>query len=399
MKNRIYYLLFFLLTSNITVWAQAPSAANIFAKADSVLATITSVSLETDVMRKWFHQADTQIHIVSCKLLKTLGDEHKIRYAYEELGPKESYFYLRKKQIYNGDSIVSISINDSLSRIATTKKGIKARKSFSYIPKEYLIPSFYTTILNKKKVTNVSVKTTVYNAIPCYEVKLKSSDKEYEYQNTYYIAQNSYLPVGGIEVVTFGIDVQYEAYAISNVVLNPTFDEQTFGIMSNIAPNSIVLYYDKRQKYKPNKKLKNGTVAPPLKGKTLDGKDFDLDNYKGKVVVLDFWYIGCYFCVKALPGLEELYQEYDSSEVVIIGINPYDKVDNISAFLNKRNISFPTISVDIDIEKAYGIAGYPELYVIDKNGKIASFKQGYIDTWYSSHTKTIKRKIRKALRQ
>ncbi|MBK6828744.1 MAG: TlpA family protein disulfide reductase [Chitinophagaceae bacterium] len=131
--------------------------------------------------------------------------------------------------------------------------------------------------------------------------------------------------------------------------------------------------------YQRKDQLPNGTAAPALSGKNIDGKKISLDDYKGKVVLIDFFYMACAPCILSFPHIKEIYHKYADSGVVVLGVNPVDKKEaQLRSFLKKYEISYPVILPDEDITtKNYVVQGYPCFYLVDKKGKIAFSLPGF----------------------
>jgi cytochrome c biogenesis protein CcmG/thiol:disulfide interchange protein DsbE len=109
-------------------------------------------------------------------------------------------------------------------------------------------------------------------------------------------------------------------------------------------------------------------VAPELYKST----EIRFSDYKGKVVVLNFWASWCTECALEHPSLLEINQRYKGdSRFVMLGVNYQDKVDLAHAYLEKYGNNFTHVrdfSGKISID--YGIYGVPETFVIDKAGMI-----------------------------
>ena len=117
------------------------------------------------------------------------------------------------------------------------------------------------------------------------------------------------------------------------------------------------------------------------------GKKHNLADYKGKVVVINFWATWCGYCVREMPDFEKVYKEFgsNSKDVIIIGIaGPKSKLnannvdvskEEITAFLKKKNITYPTLMDETGKTFAdYGVRAFPTTYVINKKG----FLEGYV---------------------
>lgn len=102
-----------------------------------------------------------------------------------------------------------------------------------------------------------------------------------------------------------------------------------------------------------------------------------LSDYRGKVVVLDFWATWCAACYKAFPILNEL-QKTLEDEGVVIGIN-LEKIDDtkLAGFVEKTKIRYPVLKDPKgETAKQFGIKGLPSLVVIDTSGSVVTFLRG-----------------------
>ena len=126
-----------------------------------------------------------------------------------------------------------------------------------------------------------------------------------------------------------------------------------------------------------------GTPAPPLQVSTwTDGKPRSLADYKGKVVLLDFWGVWCGPCINGMPSLERLKQKYEPRGVVFLSIHtPGEDIGRVRRFLELKKSSFIS-ALDEDRKKSdnsyngvtaerYGVGGYPTLVMIDRRGNVA----------------------------
>jgi thiol-disulfide isomerase/thioredoxin len=123
--------------------------------------------------------------------------------------------------------------------------------------------------------------------------------------------------------------------------------------------------------------VKEGNRAPEIVGKDLDGKAMKLSDYRGKVVLLDFWAYWCGPCVSMFPHNKELVERYRGQPFVILGVNedrtPADiQKGNAEHQLTWRSFMDGTASgADRQkITRQYKIEGYPTMMLIDGNGVI-----------------------------
>jgi len=112
-----------------------------------------------------------------------------------------------------------------------------------------------------------------------------------------------------------------------------------------------------------------GNLAPDIEGLDLDGKVFMLEEYRGQVVVLDFWGNWCGFCHKMYPYERELTRRMKGQPFALLGVNT-DRTRGVAkTVLDKEEISMRCwFDVGKPICLQYGIAGFPTLYVIDHKG-------------------------------
>ena len=117
-----------------------------------------------------------------------------------------------------------------------------------------------------------------------------------------------------------------------------------------------------------------GYLAP---GFTLEmmnrGKAVNLSDYKGKVVLLNFWASWCFPCRKEMPSMEELYQIFKDKDFEILAVN-MDKFsqEKVISFVSNYGLTFP-ILLDKELKTAliYEVRHIPTSYIIDKNGVIS----------------------------
>ncbi|MGE7903044.1 TlpA disulfide reductase family protein [Peribacillus sp. NPDC094092] len=139
---------------------------------------------------------------------------------------------------------------------------------------------------------------------------------------------------------------------------------------------AIVQAMDNEQKGNDEKDalggLKIGAKAPDFSLKTLDGKQVELSDYKGKKVMLNFWATWCPPCKKEMPDMEK-YAQQAGDDVVVLAVN-IDPENDVQAFVDDNGITF-TIPLDSQsaknpVNERYKILSIPTTYFIDKEGII-----------------------------
>lgn len=116
-----------------------------------------------------------------------------------------------------------------------------------------------------------------------------------------------------------------------------------------------------------------GEPAPEFSIKTLDGNFIKSIEQNGKILVVNFWFIGCLPCMEEIPALNKIVEKFGSnSEVVFLGIAT-DSEESLKAFLTKRQFDFRIATAQkTDILEKYkpNRFGFPITIIIDQKGKI-----------------------------
>ena len=121
-----------------------------------------------------------------------------------------------------------------------------------------------------------------------------------------------------------------------------------------------------------------GNKAPNFIAKTYDGKTIELDNLKGNVVVINFWFIACRPCVAEIPGLNDIAEKYKTDKIQFIGITRDSKVDLDKFYKTKVKFNFKTIPTNENIYNNIFMLqnGFPTTILIDKEGIIRLVTSG-----------------------
>lgn len=122
--------------------------------------------------------------------------------------------------------------------------------------------------------------------------------------------------------------------------------------------------------------------APPLVGKTLDGRTLTLEQLRGRPVLVTFWATTCPSCIEEMPHLIELYQELNPKGLEIIGVAMvYDPPAQVRAMAEQRHIPYPIVlDSDERIAREFdNVRVTPTTVLISPEGRIVHYRLGLLD--------------------
>jgi peroxiredoxin len=132
-----------------------------------------------------------------------------------------------------------------------------------------------------------------------------------------------------------------------------------------------------------NDGLKEGSKAPDFAFTTLDDQNHSLKDYRGKMVILNFWATWCPPCKEEIPEMQRFYKEYHSENVEILAVNltyAETKPGKIKEFAKNYGITFPIpLDQKNTIGKQFHAVSIPTSYFIDKKGIIRKMHIGPMD--------------------
>lgn len=115
-----------------------------------------------------------------------------------------------------------------------------------------------------------------------------------------------------------------------------------------------------------------GLPAPALHVENWMNTDArSLDDFKGKVVLIDFWGVWCAPCIRAVPELNALQEKYADDGLVVLGVHTTDQAEDMASFVKQYAVEY-AVAADVAGETAlaYDVDSYPDVYVIDHEGRL-----------------------------
>ncbi len=296
--------------------------------------------------------------------------------------------------IYTGNDFVSYSEKDS---IGTIMSKVLWAEDIKYDSRKY---TFYVPLTNGSDFINdkgfVDEKQVYQfigiediNGFSCYHIKLNVNpendgtefSKRLRTEINYWINKQDYIPVQysyDYDILRNKDTMYYSLkYILTKYELNNLKDKAKLELSS--IPSYIKLKDYKPQPLKKPELLTNNTIAPNWSLISLNDKTVNLSDFKGKLVLIDFFYKKCTPCRLALPILQSLHEKYYDKGLRIIGIDPYgaEIKDDYKNFLSKQGINYTVLLGGMDVANDYNVIGYPTIYLINKDGKIIFSEVGY----------------------
>ncbi|MDA3903764.1 MAG: TlpA disulfide reductase family protein [Desulfuromusa sp.] len=130
-----------------------------------------------------------------------------------------------------------------------------------------------------------------------------------------------------------------------------------------------------------------GKVAPDFTLTDMQGQQVSISQFRGKVVILNFWATWCPPCREEMPSMEKLYRDHQDQGLVMLAVNVEENGKGlVSKFLQKTPYSFPILlDSENTAQNAYGVFRLPESFIIDRNGIVVEKIIGGRD-WLSGPT-------------
>ena len=113
-------------------------------------------------------------------------------------------------------------------------------------------------------------------------------------------------------------------------------------------------------------------MAPQFRLSTLDGHELSLSEFRGRIVVVNFWATWCAPCRVEMPWLSELGIRYRAKGLTILGVSVDDEDrDRVGRFVRDRKVTYPILLKDGDVEARYGgVQFLPQTFFIDRRGRV-----------------------------
>ena len=325
--------------------------------------------------------ADTTVALNKELFLKAPNDKlFGYLYSLETNHTTETF---HKIDLYDGAGLTILSIRDSTFFSANEHNSYYNQSligALKFLKERYNKNPFRITIHKDTLINGVTNSHFIANVYDTLD------NNEHLYLNRdYYIDKQTGLP----GLVTIKGRYKY------NGLVSDFYDETKYFNYkvdrSDITDVNFVIPkgFKPRQNQTTPALLAAGTTAPDWTLYDANGKKVSLSQLKGKVVVLDFYFIGCSGCMLSLKPLNAIYERYKNKDLIIASLSERDSKKAVLDFKKRYKIKYTGYINAADVVKSYHVTAFPTFYFIDKEGKIEDVVVGYNDDFEEKVTSAI----------
>lgn len=139
-----------------------------------------------------------------------------------------------------------------------------------------------------------------------------------------------------------------------------------------------------------------GSVAPDFTLKSNGGNNLKLSEFRGQVVMINFWATWCGPCRQEMPLLNRIQEKYRKAGFMLLGVNIDDRPEAAQAMARKLGVHFPILfDTEKRVSRLYDVNAMPSTLLIDRDGKLRYFHLGYrpgYETRYESQVRELLKK-------
>lgn len=207
----------------------------------------------------------------------------------------------------------------------------------------------------------------VVDGIPCNVVFVQYQDHRFLTSARWFLGQDDNLPRKIVSNMKAQNNEIIRVTSLSRIKVNSNLDASVFQIE---APEG---YQIKAFSFA----LPPGTPAPDWTLSDPQGKQWSLADFKGQVVIVDFWATWCKPCIAAMPKLQELHEQFSEQGVKVIGISTWEKGGDPAKLIAEKQLTYQMLINGDEVAQKYKVSALPTLYIIGADGTIIYGEPGY----------------------
>jgi thiol-disulfide isomerase/thioredoxin len=375
MKTK-FILLTILINYSLILSGQTFTAREILMKSSLALKEHNMFNYDAHFRIKHFDSSDTsEIIDYKCTILKVPADTILKYYA--------KIYNNDEERIYDGFNVLLIWHNQK--KIIIDNPHITGRNFANNNIKRECIPNFiysenpYNYYLTEAKDMRIEEVFIDNKKVWKIEISLPTDEEITFFNKIVYISQDNFFPVRIESFAKYqNIQNEYTELILKNIQALNTSDTNFLNFYKYPEDYDEETYKEPKINYKL---LANGTSFIPCVGVDLSGSKRSItpDNIADKLILLDFWYLGCPPCLRAMPKLAEIAKNYEKQGLTVFGLDPFDgqnKLAEIEIFAKRLRVEYNLLIIDKTLSEQYQVKSYPTIYLI-KNGVIIYSHIGY----------------------
>lgn len=363
--------------------------------------SVKEICIGVNEYAKKLHSAYYEAKVTFNNGEDTLSYFHKV--SFQKNKHKNKIFAKFNTQIYSGGELIKqvfcdnnqFTIVDFYENIAEQYEKEDYKIFISQLDTN-LIPAFVFNkpVFNLKAIEKGEVQITkgqdtIINGFEVFCLNEVSANK------TFFIRKQDFLPIAqrtdSFFLTLTRID-ENAAYHNSRFV----FDNKNTGIHLRYKSLSALKKQWKEQEINQSSFAYN-SEALNFKVTDLQERIFELEQNKGKVIALVFFYNNCSPCIPMLDDLQEIYSQFKDRGVEVVALNPVDtkmEKEQMLSFVKEHNISYYVAQIPkYTVEEMYLVRYFPTIFIIDKKGRVVFSHQGYNTLFKDKISKVISRKL------
>jgi thiol-disulfide isomerase/thioredoxin len=380
MQNKVLAILILLFFSAVQLTAQSDTLAfSILKKTKSAIESIKTMRYDVDYYA-YYEDNEGNEHKKAKVQIKRVPDDLQFLIQ-DSLAAFSDNGLLYQKIIWK-DSTLTFMTKEQSKKYTIGAKRDYTIEAYSYINR---LSAYYLGILHEP------VQEVVFDSKPCYKLVFYKDFIHRVDTNrifyTYFIDKATFLLIKEEWYAKYA--GQKEVRELYNIDINPNLSDAIFDVHLNlpsyisvkpyVEPSNIFGDSVRIMVAEPSKPFLSPNTPSPdwalqdIKGNTIRSKDL-----KGKVVLIDFWFIACDPCKKAIPSLKQLYADYKDKGLVVLGFNTLDlSTFKIQAYKTQYAIDYPLVLCTENVTKSFRVEAFPTFCLLDKEGKIVENHEGF----------------------
>ncbi len=165
--------------------------------------------------------------------------------------------------------------------------------------------------------------------------------------------------------------INLEEQVLGSLIGEP--EAEPLGDVDALSASDAPVGFDQLAESAPSTGTAAGQIAPDFATTGDDGQALSLSDYRGQIVLLNFWATWCGPCRIEMPEFEQIYRDRAGEDFAVIAVNNAESAAAVQDFREELALSFPlALDVDASIQALFGINNYPSTFLLDREGRILS---------------------------